>query len=118
MRRAARPLLYTGIVAVVLGLAKVHAAYIGDYVLHSTEPRRLVWTLGYVAILGVASYAAGLPDLPRSNRQAATSAFAAPIAGALTMSLVQLIAGDALLPRFVVFGSVLLLIPWNLLCVV
>ena len=117
MRRAARPLLYAGIVAVVLGLAKVHAAYIGDYVLHSTEPRRLVWTIGYVVIVGIASYGAGLPDLPRSSRQTVTSALGAPMAAALAMSLVQLIAGDALLPRFVVFGSVLLLVPWNFLCI-
>jgi lipopolysaccharide/colanic/teichoic acid biosynthesis glycosyltransferase len=117
MRRAARPLLYAGIVVVVLGLAKLHAASIGHYVLHSTEPRRLVWTIGYIAIVGLASYGAGLPDLPRSNRQAVTSALGAPIAAAVAMSLVQLLAGDALLPRFVVFGSVLLLIPLNLICV-
>lgn len=117
MRRAARPLLYAGIVAVVLGLAKVHAAYIGDYVLHSTEPRRLFWTIGYVGLLALASYAAGLPELPRTSRQAVTSALLAPAGGALAISLVQLVVGDALLPRFVVFGSVLLLVPWNLLCV-
>ncbi len=64
MRRAARPLLYLGTVAIVLGLAKFHARYIGHYVLHSTEPARLVWTLAYLGLLILASYGAGLPELP------------------------------------------------------
>lgn len=117
MRRAARPLLYVGVVAIVLGLAKVHAAYIGHYVLHSTEPRRFAWTFGYVGMLLLASYGAGLPDLPRSARQALTSSLFAPVGAAAAMSVVQLAAGDALLPRFVVFGSVVLAVPWNLVCV-
>jgi lipopolysaccharide/colanic/teichoic acid biosynthesis glycosyltransferase len=117
MRRVARPLLYLGVVAVVLGLAKVHAAYIGHYVLHSTEPSRLVWTLGYVLMLLLASYGAGLPDLPRGARPAVTSSLVAPLGAAGAMSFIQLAAGDALLPRFVVFGSVVALVPWNLLCV-
>jgi len=117
MRRGARPLLYLGTIAVVLGLAKVHAAYIGHYVLHSTEPSRLVWTIGYIILLGVACYGAGLPDLPRTNRQAVTSAVAAPVVAAVAVSLFQLLAGDALLPRFVVMGAVVALVPWNLLCI-
>lgn len=117
LRRVARPLLYLGIVAAVLGLAKVHAAYIGEYVLHSTEPSRLSWTIGYIGLLVVASYGAGLPELPRTTRQAITSALAAPAIAALAISAVQLVTGDALLPRFVVLGSALLLVPWNLLCI-
>jgi lipopolysaccharide/colanic/teichoic acid biosynthesis glycosyltransferase len=116
IRRATRPLLYLGIVAAVLGLAKIHARYIGHYVLHTTQPSRLVWTIAYIGILAVASYGAGLPDLPRSRRQALTSSIAAPIAAAVVISLIQLIAGDALLPRFVVFGAAMLLVPWNLVC--
>src|SRR4051812_14354004 len=116
MRRAARPALYLGIVAAVLGLAKIHARYVGHYVLHSTQPSRLVWTVGYVVLLVIASYAVGLPDLPRSGRQRLTSSLLAPFAAAATVSIVQLVAGDALLPRFVVFGAVVVLVPWNLVC--
>jgi lipopolysaccharide/colanic/teichoic acid biosynthesis glycosyltransferase len=116
LRRVARPMIYLGVVASVLGLAKIHARYIGHYVLHSTQPSRVTWTIAYIGILVLASYGAGLPDLPRTLRQAVTSSVAAPVAGALTISVVQLLAGDALLPRFVVFGAALLLIPWNLLC--
>jgi lipopolysaccharide/colanic/teichoic acid biosynthesis glycosyltransferase len=68
-------------------------------------------------LLIVASYGAGLPDLPRTGRQAVTSAVIAPAAAAGVMSIVQLLTGDALLPRFVVFGSALLLVPWNLFCI-
>jgi lipopolysaccharide/colanic/teichoic acid biosynthesis glycosyltransferase len=117
MRRAARPLLYLGTVAIVLGLAKIHARYIGHYVLHSTDPARLVWTLAFLGLLVLASYAAGLPELPRTGRQAFTSAVVAPVSAALAISVVQLLAGDALLPRFVVLGSALLLVPWNLFCI-
>src|SRR6478672_7600567 len=108
MRRAARPLLYLGTVAIVLGLAKFHARYIGKYVLHSTDPARLGWTLAFLGLLILASYGAGLPELPRTSRQAFTSAVVAPVFAALAISMVQLLAGDALLPRFVVLGSALL----------
>jgi lipopolysaccharide/colanic/teichoic acid biosynthesis glycosyltransferase len=117
IRRAARPVLYVGTVAAVLGLAKIHARYIGHYVLHQTQPSRLVWTIAYIGILGLASYGTGLPDLPRTRRQAVTSSIGAPLAAAVTVSLIQLIAGDALLPRFVVFGAAVVLVPWNLACV-
>jgi lipopolysaccharide/colanic/teichoic acid biosynthesis glycosyltransferase len=109
--------MYAGLVVIVLGLAKIHARYIGHYVLHSTEPSRLVWTIAYVGLLVVAAYGAGLPDLPRSGRQALTSAVVAPIGAAAAISLVQLLTGDALLPRFVVLGTAALAVPWTLLCV-
>jgi lipopolysaccharide/colanic/teichoic acid biosynthesis glycosyltransferase len=86
-------------------------------VLHSTQPSRLIWTIAYVGLLVVAAYGAGLPDLPRSGRQALTSAVVAPIGAAAAISLVQLLTGDALLPRFVVLGTAALAVPWTLLCV-
>jgi lipopolysaccharide/colanic/teichoic acid biosynthesis glycosyltransferase len=42
---------------------------------------------------------------------------AATVGAALGMSFIQLLAGDALLPRFVVFGSALVLTLWYLCCV-
>src|SRR3546814_21039494 len=44
------------------------------------------------------------------------SAVGAAFAGAATISLVQLFVGDALLPRFVVLGSALLLPDWFRIC--
>ena len=101
----------------MLGLAKVHARYIGHYILHSTEPSRFTWTIAFVGLLCVAAYGAGLPELPRTGRQAVTSSVLAAVAAAASVSLVQLVFGSALLPRFVVFGSGVLAVPWSLLCV-
>ena len=117
MRRLARPLFYGGVVAIVFGLAKVHARYVADPPYDFTGSSRFGWTIAYVGLLGIAAYATGLPDLPRSMRQAFTSAVLAPVAAALGISLVQLVTGDALLPRFVVFGSALLVTPWSMVCV-
>lgn len=118
MRRAARPLLYLGVVAIVFGLASLHARYLAPQPYEVTGTFRFAWTISYVAMLVVAAYGAGLPDLPRTWRQASTSALVAPVAAAMGISAVQLVTGDALLPRFVVFGAVLLVVPWSLLCFV
>jgi lipopolysaccharide/colanic/teichoic acid biosynthesis glycosyltransferase len=116
MRRAARPLLYLGIVGAVLGLSKIHARFIANppYVFHGSP--RFAWAIAYIVLLAVAAYGLGLPDLPRTARQALVSALAAAAGGALAISVIQLGLGDALLPRFVVFGSAILLVPWYLLC--
>src|SRR3546814_18581484 len=115
MRRAARPLLYAGVLVVVFGLAQVHARYIGHYSFTGTF--RFGWTITYAAILCVCAYGFGLPEVPRTKRAMLGSAVGAAFAGAATISLVQLFVGEALLPRFVVFGSALLLPAWFRICV-
>jgi lipopolysaccharide/colanic/teichoic acid biosynthesis glycosyltransferase len=113
MRRAARPLLLAGVAVAVLGLSKAHATAHGyDY----TESFRFAWSLTYIALLWAAAYGAGLPELPRNRRSAALSAAASTGAAALAMSVLQLLAGSALLPRFVVFGAPALLVPFAVLC--
>ena len=114
MRRAARPLLYTGVLGLVFGLAKVHAAFIGHYDL--TGSGRFGWTAAYAGLMCLSAYGFGLPDLPRTDRAASGASVGAALAGAGGMSLIQLFAGDALLPRFVVFGSALLLPDWFRIC--
>lgn len=116
MRRLARLSLYAGTVAAVLGTSKLHASVVADTPYDLTSSFRFAWALGYIVILAVTAYGVGLPDVPRSPRSALAASAAAPPLGALGMSMVQLVAGDALLPRFVVFGSALLLIPWYLVC--
>lgn len=101
-----------GIVAVVFGLSKYHAAAIGDY--DFTDSFRFAWAVSYAIGLGVIAYGLGLPDLPRSARSAFSTSVAAVLLGCLSVSVVQLVVGDALLPRFVVFGSAALLLPWFL----
>ncbi len=110
MRRAARPVMYLGVLVVVFGLAKVHAAYVGHYDL--TGSGRFGWTIAYAAILCLCAYGFGLPDLPRTKRAVLGSSVGAAFAGAATISFLQLFVGDALLPRFVVFGAAMLLPDW------
>ena len=77
---------------------------------------RFGWSLLYIAVLCVTGYGFGLPDQVRTPRQALVAALGAAASGAVVISLVQLATGDALLPRFVVFGSALLVVPWYLVC--
>jgi lipopolysaccharide/colanic/teichoic acid biosynthesis glycosyltransferase len=114
MRRAARPVLYLGVLVIVFGLARIHASFIGHYDL--TGSGRFWWTVTYAGILCMAAYGFGLPDLPRSKRAALGASVGAAFAGAATISLVQLFVGDALLPRFVVFGSAVMLPDWYRIC--
>jgi len=102
--------MYAGVVVVVLGLGKYHAATRGDY--DFTTSSRFSWAFAYIALLCLAAYALGLPEVPRTLRSRLPTAAMASAAGAVAISLVQLFVGDALLPRFVVFGSALLLVPW------
>lgn len=97
----------------VLVLSTAHANdhgydYIGSF--------RFTWSLAYIALLVVASYGAGLPDLPRTRRSAVLTAAGSTVVAALGISVLQLMAGSALLPRFVVLGTPGILIPFSVLC--
>jgi lipopolysaccharide/colanic/teichoic acid biosynthesis glycosyltransferase len=105
--------LYVGAAIVVLGLGKYHAAYIGHY--DFTNSFRFAWSLVYIGLLCLAAYAVGLPELAR-GRSAVVSALAASVVAALAISLVQLLVGSSLLPRFVVFGTAVILVPWEVAC--
>jgi exopolysaccharide biosynthesis polyprenyl glycosylphosphotransferase len=114
VRRAARVLLYLGAAGVVLGLSKYHAAYIGHY--DFTNSFRFAWAISYIVLLALAAYGVGLPDLPRSTRVAVLSALGSTAAAAIGISILQLVAGSTLLPRFVVLGTPLVLVPWYFVC--
>jgi len=116
VRRAARLLLYLGAAGVVLGLGKYHAANIGHY--DFTNSFRFAWSIFYIVLLCLAAYAVGLPDLTRGSRSAVVSALAASGVAALSISLMQLVVGSSLLPRFVVFGAAIILVPWDVACAV
>lgn len=102
--------MYAGVVGIVLGLGKYHAATAGDY--DFTTSSRFVWAFAYIALLCLSAYAAGLPEVPRRLRNRLPASLMASLGGAVAMSVVQLFVGDALLPRFVVFGAALLVVPW------
>ncbi|HUQ64422.1 MAG TPA: sugar transferase [Acidimicrobiales bacterium] len=113
MRRVARPLFFAGIVAVVFGLAKAHAVRHGyDF----TDSFRFAWSFAYIGLLFACAYGAGLPELGRNRRWVVLATLASTGAAAAGMSLLQLVAGSALLPRFVVFSAPLVLVPFALLC--
>jgi lipopolysaccharide/colanic/teichoic acid biosynthesis glycosyltransferase len=55
--------------------------------------------------------------VPRTRAQAVGASVGASFVAAASMSLLQLFLGDALLPRFVVFGAALLLPDWYRFCI-
>lgn len=103
--------LLTGIT--VLSLGAFHAEFVGFY--DFTGSSRFGWSIAYVALLCLAAYGVGLPDLPRNAYQFMVSALGAAGAAAVGISVVQLALGSQLLPRFVVFWSAVFLVPvWAL----
>ena len=79
---------------------------------------RFAWSLGYVLLLSITAYGFGLPEqprtrrVPRSSRLVATTARGRDLGRPCSSSS----SGDALLPRFVVLGSAVILVPWYVLC--
>lgn len=116
MNRLVRAIMNLGVVAVVLGLGKVHARWVADPPYDLTQSGRFGWSLGYICVLMVVAYGMGLPDLVRSRPARVSAALGAGLISAAVVSVVQLVVGDAQLPRFVVLGSALLLIDWFSLC--
>jgi lipopolysaccharide/colanic/teichoic acid biosynthesis glycosyltransferase len=110
LRRVVRALPGLVAVAAVFDLAVVHAALIGHYPLLG-DPARVGWEVAYALLLVVCGYMAGVADPPRRRLDAVVAAAVAVVAAALTISLVQLAVGSAVLPRFVVFGAALVLGP-------
>lgn len=110
-RRVARPIWGLGIGGIVLALSKLHAVW-NSYDLTSSS--RFAWAFAFIVVLWLVGYGFGIPDAPL--RGTFTAAMLAAVFGILAVSLVQLFVGDALLPRFVVFGTGLLAVPWNYAC--
>jgi len=110
--------MYAGIATCVVVLSKFHAVA-HEYSWSGSS--RFAWSFGYVLLLSLTAYGFGLPEQPRSRRSAGWSAacwgaVGATLTAAVAVSLVQLVAGDALLPRFVVFGTAIVVVPWFMLC--
>lgn len=111
--RLTRVALYGGVVGAVVGLSKAHAV-LNQY--DYTGSFRFAWSIAYIVLLVLAAYGTGLPEDVRTANGALRSSVASVGVAAIAISLVQLGTGDALLPRFVVFGSAGLLAPWFWLC--
>jgi lipopolysaccharide/colanic/teichoic acid biosynthesis glycosyltransferase len=109
MQRAVRWLVFTVTLAAVVGLGELHAHLIGHY--HFLSGERGPWDVVYIMILALSAYVVGIPDLPRTVMGAWLTASLAVAAGALGVSICQLVAGSGVLPRFVIFGAVVVLVP-------
>ena len=117
MRRAARLVTYGGVFAIVLGLSKVHAVLRCVAALRVAHVVRASCGRSPTSALQcIAAYGVGLPELVRTRSSAFFSGLLAAVSGAVGISLIQLLLGDALLPRFVVIGSMVLLVPWYVAC--
>jgi exopolysaccharide biosynthesis polyprenyl glycosylphosphotransferase len=114
VHRVARVVLYVGTAATVLGFGKVHAALVGGY--DFTASSRFAWSLAFAAGLTTAAYGVGLPDSVRGSRRSLGASLAACGIAALAVSVTQLVLGSALLPRFVVFSTAAVLVPFYALC--
>ncbi|MDQ1426073.1 MAG: hypothetical protein QOD72_3571 [Acidimicrobiaceae bacterium] len=115
-RRAVGFVQVLGVLVGVLGLSKLHASLIAPAPYDLSTSARLVWAIGLVGLYGLTAYVAGLPSGVRTRRGAVVAALVSSLAATLAFSLVQLGLGAPLLPRYVVFGSILLVVPWLLLC--
>ncbi len=108
---ALRVLTHSIMAAAVISLAWAHGRYVGEYEFFAST--RLPWTIAFIAFIVAASYAVGLPEEPAGGYRWAFGAAAA--AGAIAtvgISITQLLVGAQLLPRFVVFQSVLFAVAW------
>jgi lipopolysaccharide/colanic/teichoic acid biosynthesis glycosyltransferase len=113
VRRVARVSFVVGIVMAVLGASKVHAVAHGyDY----TSSPRFAWSFGFVALLVIAAYGAGFPDLRQTRRSAWVGAIQVTVIATALFSAAQLVAGEGLLPRFVVGSVALFTVPWLVFC--
>jgi exopolysaccharide biosynthesis polyprenyl glycosylphosphotransferase len=114
--RASRLLLAAGSVASLFALAWAHATSWAPEPYGVTSTPRFGWTIAYAAVLLVASYGVGLPDVPRTRKGAALTAVVAIVLALVAISLTQLVLGVPLLPRSVLLGSGVLFVPFATLC--
>jgi exopolysaccharide biosynthesis polyprenyl glycosylphosphotransferase len=105
--------LYAGVTVAVVGFSKTHAV-VHQYSWSGSS--RFTWSIAYSALLCLTAYAFGLPDLTTSRRRAWAAGLAATASAALAVSAVQFFVGDDYLPRFVVLGVAVVLVPWYVLC--
>jgi lipopolysaccharide/colanic/teichoic acid biosynthesis glycosyltransferase len=113
MNRFARVLTNLGAIGIVLAVAKFHATiHHYDY----TGSLRFAVTILFIGLVLVCAYGVGIPDLPQNPRGAIVTAIIASGAATILMSIFEVFIGDVLVPRLVVGGSALLLVPWFVLC--
>ncbi|CAB4767891.1 unannotated protein [freshwater metagenome] len=114
--RVARLLQIGGTLGWVGAAAWFHASQLAEPRYGVFVTSRFGWTCAFAALQVLSSYAIGLPELARTRRYAAFVAFASLSVTVLAISVAQLMLGQALLPRAVILGSCLVVVPWNVFC--
>jgi len=109
-------LLYLGIPAIVFLLHQMHARVVAVPPYEITTVGQVGWDALYVGLIALAAYALGLPESPRNLASAMIRTGMAGAVGALAISFIQLVLASRVLPRFTVFTTVLVLIPWGAFC--
>lgn len=93
--------------AVVIAFGKVHAmANTYDF----TGSSRFALSGALILVLCLSAYGSGLPDDVTDRRDAFAASVRAVAVAVVVVSVAQLFVGDALLPRFVLFGAAPVLI--------
>ena len=100
--------MFLGTPMIVFAFSKWHAV-MNEYDFSGSF--RFAWAISFATVLVVGAYAFGLPDAV-APRRAAGAALASVLTAGGTVSLLQLVLGDALLPRSVVFGTSVACLPW------
>lgn len=109
MRGTRRVVMILAPVAVVIVIGELHAHLVGHYAF--TGSQRFLWTLTYVALLEFFAYVSGGFDVQRSEAGVLWASVGSAVGGGMAISLIQLATGSLLLPRAVVGGTTLVLLP-------
>ena len=103
LKTAIRVGLFGAILATILVIGKIHAAYFGEYDL--TSSNRFTWIIAYSFLCYVVAYSFGLPD-QRTWPSRAKASLAAALTAALLIGISQIVLGQISLPRFVIVVSI------------
>lgn len=109
-------LFYLGVPAIVLALHQLHASVVAVPRYDLASVGQFGWDALYTGLIALAAYALGLPEQPRNLTSAMLRSATAGALGALSISVIQLLLGSRVLPRFTILGAVLLLVPWGAFC--
>ncbi len=112
---ARRAPLALGTATIAAFFAAAHAWTLAPNPYPVLGTQRAIWTVLFVSLVLLGSYASGLPELPTSRQGAITAALGSVAVGLLGVSFVQLLLGSPLLPRVVLGGVSAAFVPWALL---
>lgn len=115
LQRNSRWLFVLGVIGLVALFTVAHATRLAPTPYNPIGTSRFPWTLVFTGTFITAAYGVGLPDLPRSRLGAVGLGMAAFTVATTAVALLQTVFGSALLPRAVILGVGLTIVPWSVL---